>query len=318
MGKYYAIKDGFDKLGNKGVINEIVNDWETTKRYTSGVKNAKFKSFTNLAEAQAWLGLNEPEQELQEDNCIHAYVDGSYNDMTRNYSYGVVLVKNSVIVNLDSLRCVSNTNTHQVEGELTAAVKALHTAYNNKERNIIIYHDYLGIGAHIDGTWKAKNDLSKKYVEIVNKYKKAGMNIRFKKVDAHTGNIYNEIADSLCKDRLDIPQTTAIKSFLTNNTLTVATEQIKNIIISMSGANPTSIIVKGIESATRQSEVAITNTDTKQESKTEATLESQQVQSKLQSSLPTNQTVIDIVKILNTLPEQKQKEILTYLNLLVG
>ncbi|MBS1477335.1 MAG: hypothetical protein HP024_05285, partial [Acholeplasmatales bacterium] len=76
--KYYAIKEGL-KTG-------IFSSWDECKEYVSGYKGALYKSFSSLEDAKNYL-----EGKEEEFAGNFAYVDGSYNPKTAEYSFGAVL-----------------------------------------------------------------------------------------------------------------------------------------------------------------------------------------------------------------------------------
>ena len=99
--KVYAIKEGFDSTNNKKVENIVVNTWAECLKYVKGVKGAKYKSFESMVDANEFL-YNSNDVLKKEDNnypmdCLHIYVDGSYNIATKQYSYGLVAMKNNII-----------------------------------------------------------------------------------------------------------------------------------------------------------------------------------------------------------------------------
>lgn len=78
--KYYAVR--------AGRTPGIYTSWDACKAQVDGFANASFKSFPTKEEAEAFLGNNTKENKI-EDEAL-AYVDGSYNVKTGEYSCGVV------------------------------------------------------------------------------------------------------------------------------------------------------------------------------------------------------------------------------------
>ncbi len=129
-----------------------------------------------------------------------AYVDGSYDNQTKVYGSGVVLILPSGEV-LKYLKGGNNPETaklRNVSGELIAAMHAVSYAAREGFDSIDIYYDYLGIECWANGTWKAKKPQTLRYKEFIKQHRKE-MRITFHKVQAHIGNEYNELADSLAK-----------------------------------------------------------------------------------------------------------------------
>ena len=71
----------------------------------------------------------------------------------------------------------------------------------NKHSKVVIYHDYIGVKNHATGEWKCKNEFSKIYHDWMQDFfnKSPQIDIEFKKVDAHTGDDFNELADGYAK-----------------------------------------------------------------------------------------------------------------------
>ena len=83
------------------------------------------------------------------------------------------------------------------------AKTAIDYCLENGIDDIEIYHDYEGVGKWADGLWKANNPLTQGYKQFIADARRI-MSIRFIKVKAHAGNKYNEMADKLAKQALDL------------------------------------------------------------------------------------------------------------------
>jgi len=129
------------------------------------------------------------------------YVDGSYNDTTHTGGAGyVMLIGNDPPLYYKECIIDDDLLAHRnVSGELMATFKALKEAVEQHVTHLDIYYDYEGIEKWATGEWQAKNKLTKWYV---NQYCVAEtyMRITFHKVLAHSGDKWNEKADSLAKN----------------------------------------------------------------------------------------------------------------------
>lgn len=125
------------------------------------------------------------------------YVDGSYNKNTGYYGWAYVAVKGDSIVHQNSGSSTKANSIWSIAGELSATMNAIKYAYDTKVFSITIYYDYEGIGEWAEGRWRTKNMYTKQYVEFIDKYKNKGMNIKFCKIQGHSGNKYNDIVDKL-------------------------------------------------------------------------------------------------------------------------
>ena len=129
--KFYAIKEGFDHDENLRIQNKIVSSWKECLKYVSGVKGAKYKSFENIEEANGYIHDSrkflKKGNDVYPEDCIHIYVDGSYNVATEKYSYAFVVVENNVVIYMehgvaeDSMQ----KQIRQIAGELKAAIRGV-------------------------------------------------------------------------------------------------------------------------------------------------------------------------------------------------
>lgn len=195
MAKYYAVRKG-RKVG-------IYYSWEYCKAQIEGYKGAEYKSFKTEKEAQDFLDNEKRFLRPSVEFELKAYVDGSYSEDKSAYSYGCIIInkeKEEIVLNGvgDEKELLEMRN---VAGELLGAEKAIEWAIKNKYNSIEIYYDYKGIELWATGEWRAKKNGTKKYREYI-KEKSKEIEIGFKKVKAHSGEKYNEIADKLAKDAL--------------------------------------------------------------------------------------------------------------------
>ncbi|OPX86610.1 MAG: Ribonuclease H [Pelotomaculum sp. PtaB.Bin104] len=197
--KYYAVKQG-RKTG-------IFKSWAECREQVDNYKNANFKGFSTLREAQNYLELEDKFNVLPEikkgetGKTLVAYVDGSFSEKQNMYSYGCVLLSNETKIISGVGNKPNVLSMRNVAGELLGAMEAIKWAIVNQYDSIVIYHDYQGVAKWATGEWQAKKEGTKKYVEFINKYKKL-IKIQFYKVEGHTGDTYNEQADKIAKKAL--------------------------------------------------------------------------------------------------------------------
>lgn len=200
--KFYAVLEG-KKTG-------IYNSWDECKAQVIGFKGAIYKSFENLEEAENFICIgreNNEKIENKEDMSIFDavfYVDGSYNIKTKEFSYGVVLLKNDAEEHFNKKFDDKELATmRNVAGEIMGSWFALEYAMKNGYKNIAIYFDYEGIEKWALGLWKANKDGTiayKKYYDSI----KNDLNVKFVKVKGHSGDKYNDVADKLAKEAIGI------------------------------------------------------------------------------------------------------------------
>lgn len=194
MAKYYAVK--------KGRQTGIFSTWEECQAMVSGFKGAQYKSFASMQEAKNYLNDETP---VFVEGGLIAYVDGSYNQKTREYGYGCVLIDGQQVI----LK-VNGKGSHpdyvsmrNVAGEIAGAHQAICYAIEHQYPMICIYYDYEGIEKWANHIWKANKAGTKAYQDFIHESRQK-IDICFMKVLAHSGDLYNEMADQLAKKAVGI------------------------------------------------------------------------------------------------------------------
>ncbi len=202
--KYYAVR--------KGKKPGIYQSWEKCKQQVNGVPGAEYKSFLTESEAKNYLNhkksptptQNQTSKHTQSPDSATAYVDGSYDNKTKRFSYGCIIFYQNEKTALS--RAYSDTaaaSMHNVAGEILGALAAMKWCVQNNISNLHLYYDYEGIEKWCTGAWRTKNPHTQKYKEIYDRYTtKDFLKVTFHKVQAHTGVKYNEEADKLAKQTL--------------------------------------------------------------------------------------------------------------------
>lgn len=194
MNKVYAVK--------KGRKTGLFRTWSECEAQVKGFKGALYKSFTNEDEAYLYLkDLNE----VQSQFGLIAYVDGSYNQKTKEYGYGCVLIDSQKVI---GTFCGKGTQSdyismRNVAGEIAGAHMAICYAIEHQYPMICIYYDYEGIEKWANQIWKANKTGTKAYQQFIQESRKK-IEITFVKVLAHSGDTYNEMADQLAKKAVGI------------------------------------------------------------------------------------------------------------------
>ena len=259
--KVYAIKEGFNSSSNEKIENKIVGTWAECLKYVKGVKGAKYKSFEDINEAEKFLAGAGNVFKKTDDNypkdCLHVYVDGSYNDTTQEYSYGMVAVKNDIVLHIESAAGKSDSarNIRQIAGELEGAVKGCQYAARRGEKKVVIFHDYVGICYHATGFWGRKEESSKEYYKKMQKLMSSGIEVIFVKVDSHTGDLFNELVDEKCKEKLGINSDKVVEKWLKKNIINVASDDVKGEILKIATSCEKNIIVVNSNSEINSEEI---------------------------------------------------------------
>ncbi len=198
--KYYAVR--------KGKTAGIYMNWDDCKAQVQGFSGAEYKSFPTITEAEAYMGgavknsiqvENEGGIPVTDKLNAVAYVDGSYNIATKEFSYGVVMFHDGKELHfsqkVDDRELAEMRN---VAGEIKGSECAMRYAVENGCETLVIYHDYEGISKWCTGAWKANKPGTiayKKYYEEVS----SKLKVEFIKVKGHSGDRFNDVADELAK-----------------------------------------------------------------------------------------------------------------------
>lgn len=266
--KVYAIKEGFDFSKNERVQNKLVDSWNECQKYIKGVKGAIYKSFEDVEEAKSFLQkgseLLRKGKDSYDENCLHIYVDGSYNSASRKFSYGVVAVYNDIVeyIHGGSGKNDKDNNIRQIAGELKAAVEGVEYALKNGHKKVVVFHDYEGICHHATGFWQRKDKSSKDYYEKMNSLMNKGIEIQFVQVKSHQEDLFNEMADTICKKELGIDNDKILEKHLSNNQILVKSQDIKQKIESLVTNGYENIVVLGEDKNTIKIAEPILDEDT--------------------------------------------------------
>ncbi|RVU55574.1 viroplasmin family protein [Anaerosphaera multitolerans] len=194
---YYAVK--------KGKAPGIYNTWDECKEQVSGYSGAIYKKFSDLDEAKAFIeeSIDRAEEERRRcgDDEIIAYVDGSYDDSNKSFSYGAILFDGGEIYETHSKRFYNNEDAtmRNVSGEIEGAMYAMKRAVELGKKVLYLHYDYFGIENWALGNWKANKEGTIKYRDFYREISK-NLKVIFIKVKAHSGVEYNEVVDKLAKE----------------------------------------------------------------------------------------------------------------------
>lgn len=240
--KVYAIARGVDSKTGKEVLNIIVDSWAKCEPLIKGVKGAKYKSYDRMEDAKEYLENTSKNgikmtADTELPKCLHAYVDGSYNDKTEGIGTGIVLVNSDVIQNVFSLKAGDNLesakNLRQTVGELVGALAVVNSCKKSGITEVAIFHDYEGVAGHALGTWDRNSEFAEKYYWVMQDRMKEGMTIHFIQVNSHIGVIMNEVADDLAKKPIDIASTGVVHKHLASHEFRVKDLFIKEKLMDL-------------------------------------------------------------------------------------
>ena len=206
MNRYYAVK--------VGRTPGIYNSWNECNLQVKSFSGAKYKSFSTMDEAKAYLGQ---EPEIIPEGIPYAYVDGSFNAIgTGIYGYGGFLMDGDTkYILTGSGDDEEQAKMRNVTGEICGAMAAVEKAVELGIKELIIYYDYEGVAAWAKHEWKANKPGTAAYVDFMDRSK---VKLYFKHVTAHTGVAGNEEAVAAGID-LAHDENTSILSYNDENSL---------------------------------------------------------------------------------------------------
>ncbi|MCI8306929.1 MAG: RNase H [Lachnospiraceae bacterium] len=198
--KYYAVKAG----RNTG----IYETWDACREQVDGYAGCAYKSFQSLDEAYEYMGYTssggEESAPVSGQDEMVAYVDGSYNNATKEFSYGMIaFLGGETIRDCKAFDDENLASMRNVAGEIKGSEAAMRLAIARKCRTLHIYHDYEGIAKWPLGEWKANKEGTIAYKEFYESIKPE-LTVVFHKVTGHSGDKYNDEADSLAKSALSL------------------------------------------------------------------------------------------------------------------
>lgn len=190
MSKVYAVRNG--------IMKGVFNSWKDCEKQVKGFSGAEFKSFSKMEDALLYLGLIEKKKLINT-----AYVDGSFNG--KEYGCGGLIFDQDGNKFEFSFKGSDKdfVDLENVAGEILSAKRAIEFCISSNMKEIKICHDYLGVANWCNGNWGAKKIGTKLYQDYYNSVKNH-INISFEKVDAHSNDEYNDVADSLSRKALKL------------------------------------------------------------------------------------------------------------------
>lgn len=227
--KFYAVK--------VGSAPGIYLSWAEAEPLVKGFPGAKYKSFPTREEAEAFLNTgtgatittkskttsttpipatqttfdfiessdNQTNTHTEEYSLPYAFVDGSFNPVTKVYGCGGFLYdldgKRHLIQ--DSSDDAEMATMRNVAGEILGSTLAIKKAIELGLKELTIYYDYEGIRHWAEGTWKRNKEGTIRYHKFVVSVKDK-IKLNFIHVKAHTGIPGNEEADTLAKEAVGI------------------------------------------------------------------------------------------------------------------
>jgi ribonuclease HI len=178
-------KKGITK-GNLLIYYKPTKDTYSLKRQ---IKDVQIDLFID----SLWNKLNGSEIYTAKSGIYEAFVDGSYINGTAGYG-AIIYLGDEIKAELSGT--FPNMQFRQFGGELKSVIETLKWCNKNNVRKIRINYDYEGIEKLASGEWKSGNELSRDYVNFI---RQIDVEIEWRHIKSHTGNIKNGKADLLAK-----------------------------------------------------------------------------------------------------------------------
>jgi len=265
--KFYAVKAGY--------IPGIYETWNGCKKQVDGFSGASYKGFATQEEAEVFLGITTTKSTklstlkptLAQRSEAVAYVDGSYDDSIKAFSYGVVMFYDEIEEHFSAkMNNPVLIEMHNVAGEIKAAEKAMQFCVEHDIKSIDIYHDYEGISKWCTGEWKAKQVGTKAYKAFYDGIK-SNITVNFIKVTGHSGDKYNDLADQLAKSALGIGVQPDISQGINSMTANNIKRTDFEAILELLEEDIPDLVVEKFDQAYGQGYLIITNKPRKQKLK---------------------------------------------------
>ncbi|WP_157454431.1 viroplasmin family protein [Carnobacterium maltaromaticum] len=204
---YYAVREGRTR--------GIYENWSDAQAEISGYSGAVFKKFNKKEEAESFIQKgNEAKEIVASDEEVQThinisvcqiYVDGSWNPEKQQYGWGYVAVHNGVSIykKHGKGKNPEYLSSLQIGGEVAAVLQGLEYAIYKEFQSVEIHYDYSGIENWATGVWSAKKQISQAYKYLYDQ-KASKIKVTFVKVQAHSGDYFNTLADSLAKRGADL------------------------------------------------------------------------------------------------------------------
>lgn len=165
----------------------IFETWEETSEKVIGFSGAEYKKVSSKQEGLDFInGV--------QDLLLGLFIDGSYNSKTDSYGYAVVSnIPENHFIEFGPVP-INFRKSGNVGAELWAALRAAKLISSGEVATKNLMFDYEGIEKFVN-EWVPKTDLTRCYQQQINTILN-NVDIKFYKVQAHSGNTFNNLADT--------------------------------------------------------------------------------------------------------------------------
>ena len=154
--KFYAVKTQDEK--------KVFTSWDECSLFLKGKKQIVYKAFKTIEEANSFLS---DEVSLPNYDLPTAYIDGSYDVKSGDYSFGGVLILGKDLYSFNKAYKKDDfSSARNVAGEIKGAGFIIQYCINHNIKELVIYYDYIGIEKWYTKEWKANSDIARVYVDF--------------------------------------------------------------------------------------------------------------------------------------------------------
>lgn len=198
------------KLGYSAKVSDVANnEWNARVKTSFGVlsvytnSKGKVSVHTNLISDKSnrdkaqWLLeqiASRASIEAVDDSYV-AYTDGS--GQNSQCGWAMVLFGPDGKKSYEKFGNLGTQKNGQIAGEVEGAICAISDAIKSGFKNLLIRHDYQGVGKWGDGEWKNKDKDADRLKNWVNHANVKGLSVSFQWTRGHDGDAGNERADLL-------------------------------------------------------------------------------------------------------------------------
>lgn len=177
-----------------GRVPGIYDTWDECKKQVEKYSGAEYRKVKSLEEGRKYItgGFRSPEYGY--------YIDGSFLSKSNDYGYSVVVCDRNIIYQEYGKVPKEFRQSRNIGAEFYAALRAIEIIkVVGSVVEPIIYYDYQGIEKFVE-EWEPRTEIARLYkMKVNNLLESTGARVRFKKVEAHSGDEYNNLADNLAK-----------------------------------------------------------------------------------------------------------------------
>jgi len=142
---------------------------------------------------------------------MYIYTDGSFRNAKHCWAF---LAYENKIVHADSGVVHYNKASRNIVGELVAVIAGAYWAFSNGVQDITFCFDYEGVEKFYTGEYRAKTELTQKYVSLM-RYISNFVKLNFKKVKGHF-DPWNVVVDNMCRTAEKTNTSIDLNSFYRN------------------------------------------------------------------------------------------------------